>query len=268
MDFAKSLKILAIGNSFSEDGTTYLWNIANNYGIKNVVISNLYIGGCSLETHWNNATNILKNYNYFKNTIGTWTTTNNVSILDGLLDEDWDIITIQQVSGKSGLADSFNPFLSNLIDYVQKNKINQDAKLGWHLTWAYEGTSSHGAFAQYDRNQITMYHAIVNAVQSHILNIKDIEFVIPAGTAIQNARTSLLGDTLTRDGFHLDLNLGRYIAALTWFKAITGFSIDHIEYKPSVVTNIEVEIAKESVNNSIGCPYKITQSEFILSRNI
>ena len=50
-----TLRILAIGNSFSVDGVEhYLWELFDAAGIP-VVIGNMYIGGCTLEKHWNNA---------------------------------------------------------------------------------------------------------------------------------------------------------------------------------------------------------------------
>ena len=45
--------ILAIGNSFSQDATHYLHQIAEADGVETKVV-NLYIGGCSLERHWQN----------------------------------------------------------------------------------------------------------------------------------------------------------------------------------------------------------------------
>lgn len=42
------LRILAVGNSFSEDATYYLHQILEIAGVENQVV-NLYIGGCSLE---------------------------------------------------------------------------------------------------------------------------------------------------------------------------------------------------------------------------
>ena len=49
------IKILAIGNSFSQDAIeTNLLELAQAENIK-VVIGNLYIGGASLDLHWNNA---------------------------------------------------------------------------------------------------------------------------------------------------------------------------------------------------------------------
>ena len=47
------MKVLAIGNSFSEDATRYLHQIGEAAGVKNQIV-NLYIGGCPLETHWEN----------------------------------------------------------------------------------------------------------------------------------------------------------------------------------------------------------------------
>ena len=48
-----TVRILAIGNSFSEDAAYYVHPMAAAAGI-DVKIVNLYIGGCSLETHWRN----------------------------------------------------------------------------------------------------------------------------------------------------------------------------------------------------------------------
>ena len=53
----KSLKILAIGNSFSDDATEHLYGILKDAGIEDVIIGNLHIGGCSIDTHWNNMKN-------------------------------------------------------------------------------------------------------------------------------------------------------------------------------------------------------------------
>lgn len=49
------IKILAIGNVFSQDAIeTYLFELADAAS-KKVIIGNLYIGGASFDLHWNNA---------------------------------------------------------------------------------------------------------------------------------------------------------------------------------------------------------------------
>ncbi len=53
------MKILAIGNSFSQDATRYLQDIAASAG-EELFVRNLYIGGCSLEMH---SKNIAENAN-------------------------------------------------------------------------------------------------------------------------------------------------------------------------------------------------------------
>lgn len=47
-------------------------------------------------------------------------------------------------------------------------------------------------FKNYDNDQMTMYCAIVNAV-NEAASDQNISIIIPAGTAIQNGRTSFIG---------------------------------------------------------------------------
>ena len=57
----KKIKVLSIGNSFSQDAHRYLYEIAKNNGtdLKSV---NLYIGGCGLHKHFININNDAKAY--------------------------------------------------------------------------------------------------------------------------------------------------------------------------------------------------------------
>ena len=48
------MKVLSIGNSFSQDAHKWLHKLAENNGVDLETV-NLYIGGCSLGTHWKNA---------------------------------------------------------------------------------------------------------------------------------------------------------------------------------------------------------------------
>ena len=57
------MNILCIGNSFSQDATRYLHQISD----EELYVRNLYIGGCSLETHWNNIVESNEFYEYQKN---------------------------------------------------------------------------------------------------------------------------------------------------------------------------------------------------------
>lgn len=86
------------------------------------------------------------------------------------------------------------------------------------------------------------------------------------GTAIQNARTSYVGDHLTLDGYHLSLDFGRYIAGLTFAHALTGISIDDVAYQPEAVTESQKQVAIESVKNCFINPYEVTESVHIAEK--
>jgi hypothetical protein len=105
-----------------------------------------------------------------------------------------------------------------------------------------------------------MYNAIVNAAKEKILTNNAFTGVIPSGTAVQNLRTSYLGDHITRDGYHLSYDVGRYTAALTWAKLLTGESIDAVDYIPKEYPNIanHLPAIKEAVNNAVAKPLEVT----------
>lgn len=229
----KSLKILAIGNSFSIDGMHYLYDIAKNAGVEEIILGNLAIGGCSLATHLSRFKDRVNDYIYFKNVNGVWEENHSKDVFYGLHDEKWDYISLQQSSGYSGIAKTYKESLEELIEKVQENKSNLDAKLVWHMTWAYQANSTHPAFESYDNDQSKMYKMIVEAVKENVVSNSLFEVIIPAGTAIQNARKGPIGDTLTVDGFHLSQPLGRYIAGLTWYGAITKGLIDKVTFNPT-----------------------------------
>jgi hypothetical protein len=253
----KTIKILSIGNSFSDDATQWLAYILMNMGYS-VYLGNLYIGGCSIDTHWANAQSGEKVYDYRVSQWGTWSSTKQ-SLEYGIKHKDWDIITVQQVSQNSGMPETFGN-LQNLINFIDSKKTNADAKLFWHMTWAYEGDSTHSGFPNYNSDQMTMYNAITNAVKTTIQTNSAFDGFIPSGTAIQNLRTSYLGDHITRDGYHLSYDVGRYTAALTWAKLLTGESIDDVTYVPKEYPNVanHLPAIKEAVNNAVANPLEVT----------
>ena len=258
----KTLKVLAIGNSFSNNTMENLYDVAVAEGMTDVTLGRLFIGSCSLQMHATNALADAPAYTYYKTTNGLWEKTENVTLLQALQEESWDIITMQQNSGNSGLPDTYDGYLERLIDYVNQNKTNPEAKLVWHMTWAYQSDSDHKAFANYATSQDMMYKAIVAATEQKILPNDAFCAVIPAGTAIQNARTSSFGDTLTTDGYHLS-NMGKVIGSYIWYATFTGktlekISLTHIPRLP--LTESDKAIILEAVNNALINPYAVTAS--------
>jgi hypothetical protein len=226
-----TLRILAVGNSFSDDGTEYLPGLLEAAGIHNVIVARLYIGGCTLERHCKEYADGTANYIYYKSTKNQWVTVSrNATILDGLKDEPWDIITIQQASDDSGIYDTYKEGIPKLVSIIRKEAPNPHAAIVWHMTWAYATNSDHRAFPRYGRDQKNMYDAIRSCVDRARVQF-NIPVIIPSGEAVQLARaTRLNNDTkvpatskvyqLTRDGYHLTRQHGRYLAACTWFEAL------------------------------------------------
>ena len=256
-----SLKILTIGNSFSDDTMQYMYQIAEAAGYESITLGNLYIGGCTLNTHASNAKNDSAAYEYRRNTSGTWSTTKNFKMGDAIKEQDWDIISMQQGSPNSGQANTYSE-LDYLISYVRS--LAPNAKLVWNMTWAYQQNSTHSGFANYNKSQSIMYQSIVSTVLEVVAEKDEIEIIVPNGTAIQNARTSYIGDNLTRDGYHLTEDLGRYTAGLTFFYAVTGRSIENISYRPIGVDEDQQKVAIESAMNAINNPWGVTESKYDL----
>lgn len=258
----KSVSILAIGNSFSWDAMEYLYGILKAAGVETVVLGNLYIGGCTLQTHAGHFANNAAEYQYRKNTSGTWTSTNSFKPLSALEEREWDYITMQQASGSSGIASTYDPYLAQLISIVKEKRPN--AKLLWHMTWAYQQNSTHSEFPKYNSDQMTMYNAIVSAVQGQVLPTNQFSGVIPCGTAVQNLRTSFIGDTITRDGYHMSYDKGRFVTGLMWARLLTGSSIVGNTYRPSGYSYTGKVMAAlwESVENAFRTPLAVTQSQY------
>lgn len=130
------------------------------------------------------------------------------------------------------------------------------------MTWAYETGYTGSAFSTYYRkNEMFMYDSIVNCVKGYIVPHEGFDFIIPAGTAIQNARTSFLGDKLTRDGLHLTLDYGRYIVGATWMKSL-GYSLDGLKTMPNRMRSRVLPFIKECVDNAFAAPFEVTQSAY------
>ena len=129
------------------------------------------------------------------------------------------------------------------------------------MTWAYQQDTPSTAFANYDSDQLTMYNAIVSAIQERVVSNKYVSGIIPSGTAIQNMRTTYVGDTMTRDGNHLSYSHGRYTAAMTWFAALTGGDVEAITWVPTKYPELadDLPVIRQSVKDAIKLPLAVTQ---------
>lgn len=211
------MNILCIGNSFSQDASRYLHQIARADGVELTVI-NLYIGGCSLEHHFRNMMGDAPKYEF---SINGYSTGFFVSIKEALLSRQWDIVTMQQVSHKSVDYATFQPFLNELSAYVRKYA--PTAKQYLHQTWAYQPDCERMTVTLGYPTHEDMYLAIRKAYEEAAASISA-DFVIPSG-ALMDLLLKRGIERIHRDPIHASLGTGRYALGLLWYKALTGNSV-------------------------------------------
>ena len=245
---AKVIKVLAIGNSFSQDAIEqYLYELAYAQG-DSLIIGNAYIAGCSIDRHYNNMVKDSALYAYRKVVAGVRSEKRKLTLKNIIRDEQWDIISFQQASKLSGEPNSYKnlPMLKRI---VQSYTTNLHVEFVWHMTWAYAEDCQSKNFAFYDYKQRQMYSAIVSTMLNVLPSIRSPR-VIPTGTAIQLVRHRL-GDILCRDGMHLSYTLGRYTAACTWCEFLTGKIVDGNPYYPDTITEEEAQICQEEAHEAV-----------------
>ncbi len=107
----KKIRILSIGNSYSQDALMYVPFILRNMGINaEIQIGILMQGGSSLRNHVDNFNNEATNYIFqLYNGGKTWSSINNKTIQYVLDNYEWDFVIMQQVSGSSFKWSTYQP---------------------------------------------------------------------------------------------------------------------------------------------------------------
>lgn len=248
-----AIRILCIGNSFSWDAVEQeLVPLCDAKGVQ-VEVHNLYYGGCSLQQH---ADFLLKDTAAYSHRICTNAAprviNDTITLRQALREGEYDFISLQQASHDSGIRESYEPWLTMLIDTVRAYQ--PKAQLCWMQTWAYSRDAKHPAYLRYHNNQQEMWDSIVSCtkyVQERSRQHSAVSLqLIPCGAAIQNARATKLGDTLCRDGYHLNYTYGRYTAACVWYEIITGRDVRYNRYKNANMTRRQARITKKAAHKA------------------
>ena len=258
VNLRKSFRLLLIGNSLSLDGAdcssgntpSKLYEIIKAMLGENsfVQIGTLYSGAKSATWHATMAETNQAKYSFMvisDDTNGLWKVVSNAATTQiGLSYADWDCVTIQPYGSESGkgigsmqydnatdMAEKDEKFLSlsaslpYLLDHIET--YNPGANIYYYNTWA--------SIMDYSALNLGAQNCVdrLNVAKESITFVgpdtqKGFAGYIPAGTSIQNARTTYLGllnyedgnkldvqKGLQRDNVHLSLHVGRYIAGLT-----------------------------------------------------
>lgn len=126
---AKTLRLLTVGNSFSQNATRHLDGLAKAGG-HTLIHRPIVVGGASLELHAEKARQHAADP---QAKAGRYS--NGRSLAEMLREDRWDVVTIQQASIKSHDPATYQPFAGQLRDLIAAEA--PQARLHVHQTWAY-----------------------------------------------------------------------------------------------------------------------------------
>ena len=209
------MRILSIGNSFSHDAHRYLHDIAASEGF-DIKTVNLFIGGCSLETHYEN---YIKDIPAYDLEINGGDSSGKVSIKRVLQDGPWDVVTLQQASHLSMKSRTYYPYITELAKFVRA--YCPETKIYIHRTWAYDNDSERLSSVGYSSAD-EMFNDVKKCYALAAETIAA-DGTIYSGDAMLTALNR--GINVYRDGFHAGFVEGRFLLGLIWCKTFTDNKI-------------------------------------------
>ena len=230
VNFQKAdLKVLDIGNSYTQDAQTYLPQIIQASGIgTDFSLYRAFRPNGSFKTWvdcWNDADNEAYNVAFCAGTqingiSGNGYNNDGTLFRKALQTVKWDIILIHQVSTYSNdyslwEGHGAGGYLQELIRLIRIT--NPQATIGYLMTHSYRGTY----WANTEGSSLLRWKNIAEATKQLKLEY-DIDFIIPYGTAVQNLRASSLNDSyeFSEDGTHMGAGLGDYVAGCCYFESL------------------------------------------------
>lgn len=239
------MDILSIGNSFSHDAQRYLHRIAKTDGFS-LNTFNLFIGGCPLSLHYRN---MLSGKDAYDLEMNGWGTGFAVSLKEALLNRNWDVITIQQVSNEAPYYETYQPYLDKIVEYVRM--CVPKAKIAIHQTWAYEQDSQRLNVELGYKDHTDMFKDIK---MSYERAFKDVgaDFIIPSGEVFQKLIASGI-KKVHRDTFHASYGLGRYALGLLWYAMLSGNDVKNNAFSDfdEEISSAEIDVVKKCVQETV-----------------
>lgn len=282
-----TLRILDIGNSYTEDVTAMLDLVLNSYGSspRDMCYYTLIRGNASFKTWYdcyldkdNNEYSIKKVTGEFpvKLKTGKYGAYNGQGLRDAL-NTKWDIILIHQASTYSANYDIWfmngeAGCLKELVELIEEKQ--PQATLGFYLIHSYSNSYNYNTEkSSYDR-----WVKYMTATKRLLNDFPQFKILIPYGTAIQNLRAMLPDEEMdhTRDGTHLGIGLARYTATCclvqTLFAERYGITIPgssmtykcpmamHVKYSNGCtdVTSANAPIAQQAACMAVSTPFEMS----------
>ena len=223
------LKVLDIGNSYTQDAQTYLPQIIKASGIDDdFSLYRAFRPSASFKTWvdcWNDSDNEYYSIDFCAGTSlggisGSGSASDGALFRKALQSVKWDIILIHQVSTYSNdyslwEGNGAGGYLQELIRIIRVT--NPQATIGYLMTHSYRGSY----WSNSEGSSYLRWRNIADATKQLKLEY-GIDFIIPYGTAVQNLRASSLNDgyEFSEDGTHMGAGLGDYVAGCCYFESL------------------------------------------------
>ena len=274
--------VLFIGNSFTKDAVEHIPGLLAAAGIKDIKLYHMYYGGRRVYEYNDGYTSSVDYHCYrCENGATSWTDVTGHSLHEIVSSDKWDIVTIQEHTGRAVAWDwtaSQKSAFQGLVDKIKADCPDKTPDFYFIMSQAYHDMNK---IATADRGQINfttteeMYNVIVGMTKKLMADIpfKD---VIATGTCLQNLRTSDLnnGMCLTRDGYHMDYGISRYAAACMVFEKLISPSFDNVKLDKNTyrygnssttsgsystpVTDANAPVALQAARYALQTPYQVT----------
>ena len=286
-------KVLTLGHSLALDACHMLAAVVAAEG-EQLEIATLYDSGCPLFRHVEYLQTGSRKYSLHVSSTEAPglppKVIKEVTMEEAILYSDFDLIMMQGGTFEIARSETFtNGNIQIIQDYVNQKKKDPNAVFAWHMPWAFatdpelmakyplSPNSYINGYKPYDTDRVRLYEAFCKCVTDHILTDDTFQFLIPTGTAMENAlSSSLTQKDLLHDYAHAS-DLGRLLAAYTWYCVLAGVK-ELPELKMTTIpaalrrggvaagdrqlTELEQTILLEALNNALKNPLTLTKSQY------
>lgn len=274
---AKTIRVLAVGNSFSANALRYLPEIVKQAGNgQQLIVDHECIGGCSLQRHWANVEAFEKDPN------APASKPTGKGLRERLQANRWDYVTLQQYSMESGRPETYRPYADHLYAYIKKHA--PQAEVVFHETWAYRADDPgfRTGFTQNDmyRQLRQAYGGVAKDLGCRIIPVGDafrnaerdpawgnpfpVPGFVPASVvfpALPDQRRSLHagfswgddgkgGHQLHYDGHHAG-TAGEYLAAAVWYEFLFKDNVIGNPFVPPGLTAADTAVLQRIAHQTV-----------------
>lgn len=228
VSFSTNLRILDIGNSFTEDTVWFVDQLISSAGldVSNMCLYTCVRGSGSFKTWYDMYKGTDTSSEHIRRRFGGVAQSfvdsgdvsdNGASFREILQDNKWDVILIHQVSNYSCDYSLWEGKTAGgyLKEFVRLLKINQpQATIGMYMP--------HISYQQASGDTQKLWADMAETTKKAQANY-GIDFIVPIATAIEMVRASVVNTSpygMSRDKHHLASGLGRYTASCVYYQSV------------------------------------------------